>query len=205
MLHNITIQMVRLDNVTSTSLLKLFNNDFGIYVLNWLLESTIARYTLNVISGHHERITLWTHLPFICDSPSFPLDAWECFFPQKEKANINLLQPSAVCSLNSAWKHVCGKFEFNDIPLARFDIRAVILDPPTVRPSWAKRGTDCFCVSLVVSHYRCYMPSTCSIIRLSDSVAWSPLPTLIPIFLSFLSQTYPQRSHRCRLPISRTL
>ncbi len=97
------------------------------------------------------------------------------------EATLNLLRPSASCLSKSAWEHVCGAYDFNAVPLAPPGTRAVILDPASSRPSWAKHGTDCFFVGPALSHYRCYtfyIPSTRST-PVSDSVAWFSLPSLM--------------------------
>jgi hypothetical protein len=165
--HKVVVRIVRLDNETSTSLLRLFTN-LGI-------RPELAPPS-NHRTLHAERhIRTWKN-HFVstlstCD-PSFPLDAWEYLLPQAE-ATLNLLRPSASCPTKSAWEHVCGAYDCNAVPLAPPGTRAVILDPANKRPSWAKHGTDCFYVGPAFSHYRCYtfyIPSTRST-RVSDSVA----------------------------------
>jgi hypothetical protein len=172
-LHNIPCRIVRLDNETSGSLLRLFTN-LGI-------RAELAPPS-NHRTLHAERhIRTWKN-HFVstlatCD-PSFPLDAWEHLVPQAE-TTLNLLRPSLTRPTISAWEHVCGQFDFNATPLAPAGTRAVILEP--LRPTWGKHGIDCFYVGPAYSHYRCYtfyVPATRDI-RISDSIAWFPLPTLI--------------------------
>ena len=112
-----------------------------------------------------------------CD-PSFPLEAWEYLVPHAE-CTLNLLRPSATSPKLSAWEYVCGKYDFNASPLAPPGTKAVILDPPERRDSWAKHGTEAFYVGPAFHHYRCYtfyVPTTTRSIRISDSVSWFPLP-----------------------------
>ncbi len=175
-LHSIPIRIVRLDNEFSTPLLKLFTN------LGIRLEVAPPN---NHRTLHAERhIRTWKN-HFIsalstCD-PAFPLDAWEHLVPQAE-CTLNLLRPSATSPQLSAWEDVCGPYDFNAVPMAPPGTRAVILDAPEQRASWAKHGTECYYVGPAFQHYRCYtfyVPTTRSL-RISDSVAWFPLPTLMP-------------------------
>jgi hypothetical protein len=174
-LHSIPINIVRLDNETSTSLLRLFTN-LGIKV-------EIAPPANHRTLKAERHISTWKN-HFIstlatCD-PSFPMDAWEFLIPHAE-FTLNLLRPSYSLPTQSAWEAVCGTYDLNAVPLAPPGTRAVILDDPNKRGSWAAHGTECFYVSPAFTHYRCYtfyIPSTRAT-RISDSIAWFPLPTFM--------------------------
>ncbi len=208
-LHNIPHQIVRLDNETSTQLLKLFSN------LGMKIEIAPPANHRTLSAERH--IRTWKN-HFIstlstCD-PSFPLDAWEFLIPHAE-CTLNLLRPSITTPTVSAWEQVCGKFNFNAVPLAPPGTRAVILDDPKKRGSWAKHGTECFYVGPAFSHYRCYtfyVPST-QATRVSDSISWLPQPTLMSpptpyvlaqLALEDLSMAFKQLSNHTSDDISNT-
>jgi hypothetical protein len=55
---------------------------------------------------------------------------------------LNLLRPSYSLPTQSAWEAVCGTYDLNAVPLAPPGTRAVILDDPNKRGSWAAHGTE---------------------------------------------------------------
>ena len=109
-----------------------------------------------------------------CD-PQFPARAIPLLFPQAEMT-LNMLRRSRVNPSISAYEQMHGPYDFNRTPMAPPGTRAVILDDPSVRASFAPHGTDAFYIGPAMDHYRCYsfyIPST-GRTRISDSVAWFP-------------------------------
>jgi hypothetical protein len=112
-----------------------------------------------------------------CD-PQFPARAIPLLFQQAEMT-LNMLRQSRVTPAISAYEQLHGPYDFNRTPMAPPGTRAVILDDPSVRASFAPHGTDAFYIGPAMDHYRCssfFIPST-NRTRISDSVAWLPHKT----------------------------
>jgi hypothetical protein len=91
-----------------------------------------------------------------------PLQLWDEFLPQV-KLTLNLICFSHCNPLFSANHQLYGPFDFNKLPLALLDTKALLYNDPATRTSWAPHATDGFYVGPATNHYHClqfYIPAT---------------------------------------------
>jgi hypothetical protein len=111
-----------------------------------------------------------------------PLQLWDKFLPQVE-LTLNLLRFSHCNPLISANHKLYGPFDFNKMPLALLDTKALVYDGPATQTSWAPHATDGFYIGPAIDHYQClhfYIIST-QCFRFSDTWWLCPTHCRIPV------------------------
>ena len=115
-------------------------------------------------------------------NPLFPLEEWDRLLPHLEII-INIMRPSNVNSVVSAYETLFGKFNFKNTPLAPPGCSVRILDRAEERNTWEFHATRGFYIGPALLHHRCFrifVPKTKSM-RVSDSIYWLPSPISPPI------------------------
>ena len=92
---------------------------------------------------------------------------------------MNMLRPSRINPLISAYTQVHGIFDFNKTPLAPAGCKVIIRDRTNERPSWANHGTRGYYVGPAMKHFRNYniLMDTMKKIRQSNTVDFFPTTT----------------------------
>ena len=118
--------------------------------------------------------------------PSFPKNCWDLFIKQTVLA-MNLMRPSRINPLISAYTLVHGEFDFNRTPMAPVGCKVIVHDRRGERGSWSNHGSHGFYIERAPHHYRnytCYMRDTKQN-RISNTVEFFPshcsLPKVTPI------------------------
>ena len=115
-------------------------------------------------------------------NPFSPLEEWDKLLPHIEIL-INIMRPSNLNTLISAYESLFGKFIFKNTPLAPPGCAVMILDRAEDRKTWEFHSTKGFYIGPATHHHRCYrifVPKTKSM-RISDSIYWLPSPISPPI------------------------
>jgi len=92
----------------------------------------------------------------------FPLHLWDRFLPQA-KLTINLLRQSNAIPPVSAYAHLSGPFDYNNMPLASMGCAAQIHEKTDKRGTWLYHSVDGWYLSTSSEHYRthkCYVEET---------------------------------------------
>jgi hypothetical protein len=92
----------------------------------------------------------------------FPLQLWDCLTPQV-KNTLNMLHPSQINPMMSAYKAINGPYNWNQFPLAPPGCKVVICKAPESCGSWASRGANAWGVGPSMDQYRCnhfFIPKT---------------------------------------------
>jgi hypothetical protein len=84
----------------------------------------------------------------------FPLQLWDQLTNQVE-TTLNMLCPSHIDPLMSAYKAIHSPYNWNRFPLAPPGCKVVIYKAPKARGSWASHGTDAWYVGPPTDHYQC--------------------------------------------------
>eukprot|EP00804_Cyclotella_cryptica_P028836 CCRYP_008420-RA/>CCRYP_008420-RA protein AED:0.29 eAED:0.29 QI:0/0/0/1/1/1/4/0/762 len=103
----------------------------------------------------------------------FPMKLWDKLLPQAE-ITINLLRQSNATPTVSAYAHLNGPFDYNNIPLALMGCSVQVHEKSDARGTWAFHSIDGWYLSTSPEHYRthrCHIKSTNSE-RLSDTVVF---------------------------------
>ncbi|OEU20461.1 hypothetical protein FRACYDRAFT_181335 [Fragilariopsis cylindrus CCMP1102] len=118
--------------------------------------------------------------------PSFPKNCWDLFVTQTVLA-MNLMRPSRINPLISAYTLIHGEFDFNRTPMAPVGCKVIVHDRRGERGSWSNHGSHGFYIERAPHHYRnytCYMRDTKQN-RISNTVEFFPsqcsLPKVTPI------------------------
>jgi hypothetical protein len=114
----------------------------------------------------------------------FPLQLWDWLTNQVE-TTLNMLQPSRINPLMSAYKAVHGPYNWNCFPLAPPGCKAVIYIAPKTCGSWASHGIDAWYVGPLMDHYRCnhyFVPKTRAC-RISDLAELFPQHCQVPFLM----------------------
>ena len=94
--------------------------------------------------------------------PNFPFYLWDQLLHQAE-ITLNLLRNSRQHPQLSAYAYLCGNFDYNKTPLAPPGTKAVMLEDPDTRASWAPHGKTAWYVGPAMEHHRSfsfYIPET---------------------------------------------
>ena len=177
----ITARVLRLDNEISAELITAIEEQ----QLQYQIVSP-GDHRLN----HAERAIQTFKSKFICfregTDPNFPKNCWDLLIPQTVLA-MNLLRPSRINPMISAYTQVHGEFDFNKTPVAPVGCKVIVHDRRNERGSWDNHGSHGFYVDRAPQHYRnytCYMRDT-SKNRISNTVEFFPalcaLPKVTPI------------------------
>jgi hypothetical protein len=118
--------------------------------------------------------------------PNFPKNCWDLLIAQTVLA-MNLLQPSWVNPLISAYTQVHGEYDFNKTPIAPVGCTVIVHDRRNEQGSWDNHGSHSFYINRAPQQYRnytCYMRDTKKN-RISNTVEFFPthcnLPKVTPI------------------------
>ena len=106
---------------------------------------------------------------------NFPLSNWCRLLPQAE-LTLNLLRPSQLNPILSAYAQLEGAFDFTRTPLAPLGTCVIVHEKPTQRRTWAPHGVDGWYIGPAMDHYQCYrvwIPSTHAE-RTADTVQFFP-------------------------------
>lgn len=115
--------------------------------------------------------------------PEFPF-VQSARIVQHAELTLNLMRPSHINPLISAWEQLHGPFDFNRTPLAIPGMAVAVHEMPDARPSWAPHSIRGFYIGPAFHHYRCYtvwLPSTQET-RVTDSIEWFPRDAAMPSF-----------------------
>ncbi|OEU19979.1 hypothetical protein FRACYDRAFT_182300, partial [Fragilariopsis cylindrus CCMP1102] len=176
-----TARVMRLDNEISTELIAAI----GELNLDYQIVSP-GDHRLN----HAERAIQTFKSKLIAfregADPSFPKNCWDLFIKQTVLA-MNLMRPSRINPLISAYTLVHGEFDFNRTPMAPVGCKVIVHDRRGERGSWDNHGSHGFYIERAPHHYRnytCYMRDTKQN-RISNTVEFFPshctLPKVTPI------------------------
>ena len=111
----------------------------------------------------------------------YPLKMVKFLLPHCLKT-LNMLRPSKINSKISAYEGFTGTpYDYNAHPFYPPGCRAIILDDPNIRGSFANHGREYFWVNSADKHYRCgeFINIGPTAPRVSDSVKF--LPDLTPV------------------------
>ena len=92
----------------------------------------------------------------------FPIQLWDEFLLQAQMT-LNFMRTSRLDPNKTSYEELEGAFDFNKTPLAPLGTKALLLEDPDARASWAPHGTDAFYVGPAMRHYRCkrfFVPET---------------------------------------------
>jgi hypothetical protein len=126
-------------------------------------------------------IRVWKNYFMATTDPDFHLHTWEDLITHAE-LTINLLRASNTNPSISAWKHVRGKFVFQDTPIAPPGSPALVYESPHNRGFWVPHGVPGFYVGPALASYRCYtvfITKTCKT-RVKDALSWHPKSLVLP-------------------------
>ena len=87
--------------------------------------------------------------------PVFPLNLWDKLVPQAE-ITLNLLRPSRINPILSAYSQLHGNYDFNRTPMAPPGLRVLTHDLPDNRKSWDPHAQQGFYLGPALHHYRCH-------------------------------------------------
>jgi hypothetical protein len=83
----------------------------------------------------------------------FPLQLWDRLTPQVMDC-LNLMRPSRINPMISAYEALNGPYDWNRYPLAPLGCKAVVYEDSDIRGSWASRGVDGWYLGPSKHHYR---------------------------------------------------
>lgn len=113
--------------------------------------------------------------------PTFPTDCWDLFVSQIV-LTMNLMRPSRINPLISAYTQIHGEFDYNKTPIAPVGCKVLVHDRTNERASWDNHGSPGFYIDRAPQHYRnytCYMQKTKQN-RISNTVEFFPTHCDIP-------------------------
>ena len=114
--------------------------------------------------------------------PDFPPDEWDRLKEHVE-ITLNLMRPSRINPLISAYEYLRGPFIWEHTPLGPPGASIMVLTRADKRPTWNKHGPVGFYLGPVLDHRGCfqvYVTKTKGL-RISDSLAWFPSPLAPPV------------------------
>jgi len=82
----------------------------------------------------------------------FPIQLWDEFLLQAQMT-LNFMRTSRLDPNKTSYEELEGAFDFNKTPLAPLGTKALLLEDPDARASWAPHGTDAFYVGPAMRHY----------------------------------------------------
>lgn len=174
--HGLIPDFVRLDNNTSTAL-ELYLRERNIayqYVPPGNHRANKAERAIRTFKSHF--------IGGLCSADSeFDLALWDHLLPQAT-LTLNLLRPSALDPLISAWQQLEGSYDYNAHPIHRPGCKVVSFVDPASRGPYSPHGDVGFYLGPAMDHYRCFhiwIPSTRAY-RISDTVSWHPEDTFVP-------------------------
>jgi hypothetical protein len=174
--RGITARVLRLDNEISAELIAAIEEQ----QLQYQIASP-GDHRLN----HAERAIQTFKSKFICfregADPNFPKNCWDLLIAQTVLA-MNLLRPSRINPMISAYTQVHGEFDFNKTPLAPVGCKVIVHDRRNERGSWDNHGSHGFYIDRAPHHYRnytCYMRDTRKT-RISNTVEFFPAHCILP-------------------------
>ena len=172
----LTARVLRLDNEISTELIRAIEEE--------KLEYQIASpgdHRLN----HAERAIQTFKSKLISfregADPNFPRNCWDLLIAQTILA-MNLMRPSWINPLISAYTQVHGEFDFNITLIAPIGCKVIVHDRRNERGSWDNHGSHGFYIERAPQHYRnytCYMRDTKKN-RISNTVEFFPTHCTLP-------------------------
>ena len=92
----------------------------------------------------------------------FPANQWDRLV-KHAVITLNMLRPSRINPLLSAYNQLWGNFDFNSTPLAPPGCKVIVHESPTDRGTWASHGVIGYYCEPSLKHYRnfqCYIPET---------------------------------------------
>jgi hypothetical protein len=113
--------------------------------------------------------------------PTFPKSSWDLMIPQIVLV-MNLMRPSRINPLLSAYTQLHGEFDFNRTPIAPIGCKVIVHDRRNERGSWDNHGSPGYYINRAEQHYRnykCYMKDTKST-RISNTVEFFPTYCTLP-------------------------
>ena len=87
--------------------------------------------------------------------PNFPLHFWDHLI-KHATITLNLLRPSKLNPLLSAYAQLYGTYDFNRHPLCPPCSKSLVHDSPGHRATWNSKGTDAWYLGPALHHYRCH-------------------------------------------------
>ena len=111
--------------------------------------------------------------------PSFPAKNWDLILSQVSII-VNLVLPSQINPLISAYNQVHGAFDYNSTPMEPIGTKVILFDHNRVK--WDDKGINSFYIGPAMKHYRnfvCYNPAT-NKTRTHDMLQWFPHDDLFP-------------------------
>jgi hypothetical protein len=113
--------------------------------------------------------------------PTFPKSSWDLMIPQIVLV-MNLMRPSRINPLLSAYTQLHGEFDFDRTPIAPIGCKVIVHDCRNERGSWDTHGSPGYYIDRVEQHYcnyKCYMKDTKST-RISNTVEFPPTYCTLP-------------------------
>ena len=136
--RGITARVLRLDNEISAELIAAIEEQ----QLQYQIASP-GDHRLN----HAERAMHTFKSKLICfregTDPNFPQNCWDLLIAQTVLA-MNLLRPSRINPMISAYTQVHGEFDFNKTPLAPVGCKVIVHDRRNEQGSWDNHGSHGF-------------------------------------------------------------
>ena len=176
----IIARLVRLNNEISKRMIVEFKKQGLDYQLASPGDHRVVNVeiAIGIFKNHFIAIRSGTH-------PDFPQRGWSHLI-RHAVITMNMLRPSRINPLISAYTQVHDIFDFNKTPLAPAGCKVIIHDRTDERPSWANHGTRGYYIGPVMKHYRNYniLMDTTTKIRQSNMVDFFPTttddPTITP-------------------------
>ena len=143
----IIARVVRLDNEISKRMIAEFERQGLDYQLAALGDHRVvdAERAMCIFKNHFIVIRSGTH-------PDFPERGWSHLI-RHAVITKNMLRPSRINPLISAYTQVHGVFDFNKTPLAPAGCKVIIHDCIDERPSWANHGSRGYYVGPAMKHF----------------------------------------------------
>jgi hypothetical protein len=113
--------------------------------------------------------------------PTFPKSSWDLMIPQIVPV-MNLMRPSCINPLLSAYTQLHGEFDFNWNPIAPIGCKVIVHDCRNECGSWDNHGCPGYYIDRAEQHYRnykCYMKDTKST-RILNTVEFPPTYCTLP-------------------------
>jgi len=92
----------------------------------------------------------------------FPIHLWDRLLSHTE-ITINLLRQSNTTPTVSAYAHICGPFDYNNMPLAPMGCKVQVYEKTDKRSTWAFHLVDGWYLATSPEHYRthkCHIKDT---------------------------------------------